>query len=121
MEAFGDILEKKLTYKNDERDMVIMYHKLRTVNTANNKNDYKQYESNLLVYGDDEYTAMARCVGFPLGVATQLVLNNELNYDDCYGVINGAHEKLAVKVLETCKQFGIVFEEKEYASKYAKL
>ena len=77
------VCEKMLNnmgYKENERDMLLMYHKIvtqiQTQTQSNQTNRYKTYHSKLLVFGDCHYTAMARTVGFPVAIATQLLLSS---------------------------------------------
>ncbi|EOR04106.1 Saccharopine dehydrogenase [NADP(+), L-glutamate-forming] [Wallemia ichthyophaga EXF-994] len=69
-------LEKKMQYEQGERDMVMLQHKFGIVWADGRK---ETRTSTLLDYGTPGgYTAMAKLVGVPCGVATQLVLDGTL-------------------------------------------
>ena len=71
-----DILEKKLSLKPEDRDMVVMLHEFEySLNNVVNK-----LSSSLIVKGDNAVdTAMAKTVGLPLGIATKLILEGAVN------------------------------------------
>ncbi|KAI1318392.1 saccharopine dehydrogenase (NADP+, L-glutamate-forming) [Mortierella claussenii] len=70
-------LEEKMMYGKGERDMVMLQHKFE----VELKDGTKQTRtSTILEYGNPEgASAMARLVGMPCGVATQLVLDGVIN------------------------------------------
>lgn len=70
-------LEEKMMYGKGERDMVMLQHKFE----IELKDGTRQTRtSTVLEYGNPEgASAMARLVGMPCGVATQLVLDGVIN------------------------------------------
>ncbi|MGB0178396.1 MAG: saccharopine dehydrogenase C-terminal domain-containing protein, partial [Owenweeksia sp.] len=65
------ILEQKWTLKDDDKDMIVMYHKFGYEQNG----EQKMIESSMVTLGHDrEHTAMARTVGLPVGIATRLIL-----------------------------------------------
>lgn len=68
------VLEHKMSYGKGERDMVLLQHKF----TVELRGQVETRLCTLLAFGDDEYTAMARTVGVPCGLAVQLVLDGKL-------------------------------------------
>ncbi|KAG0367714.1 saccharopine dehydrogenase [Gamsiella multidivaricata] len=70
-------LEDKMMYAKGERDMVMLQHRFE----VELKDGTKQTRtSTILEYGNPEgASAMARLVGMPCGVATQLVLDGVIN------------------------------------------
>lgn len=69
------ILEKKWSLDSNDKDMIVMFHRMFF------EEDGKQKERNsyLVVKGDDStYTAMAKTVGLPLGIATKLILTEAI-------------------------------------------
>ncbi|KAF9430821.1 saccharopine dehydrogenase (NADP+, L-glutamate-forming) [Podila epigama] len=70
-------LEEKMMYAKGERDMVMLQHKFE----IELKDGTRQTRtSTVLEYGNPEgASAMARLVGMPCGVATQLVLDGVIN------------------------------------------
>jgi len=101
--AFCALLEKKLQYKDSERDMVLMNHEVEWETASGER---KTEMSTLVAFGDDKYTAMARTVGFPTAAAADLVLRGK-----CIpkGVRSGANTKELIPVLEEVKRYGIGF------------
>lgn len=70
------ILEKRLALSPDDRDMIIMLHEIEYV-----ENQTKKYmNSHLIAKGrDGVYTAMARTVGLPLGIAALKILDGTIS------------------------------------------
>lgn len=70
-------LEGKMAYQPGERDMVLLQHRFEIENADGSK---ETRTSTLLEYGTPHgYSAMARTVGVPCGIAVQLILDGELN------------------------------------------
>ncbi len=73
--ALQKLLEEKWRLDPDDRDMVVMQHQF--FYTLDNKKH--KLKSSLVVEGQDSvFTAMAKTVGMPLGVAAQLVLEGKI-------------------------------------------
>jgi saccharopine dehydrogenase (NAD+, L-glutamate forming) len=101
------ILEDKWTLKPDDKDMIVMYHKFGyKINGT-----HKQIDSQLVVKGEDQtYTAMAKTVGLPVGIAALKILNGEINTP---GVQLPIQKEVYEPILKELENFGIVFNEKE--------
>lgn len=70
------LLEKKLRMLPEDKDMIIMLHEIE-YEVDNHK---KGIRSCLIVKGEDQlYTAMAKTVGLPLGIAAKLILLDKIN------------------------------------------
>jgi saccharopine dehydrogenase (NADP+, L-glutamate forming) len=70
------ILNKKWKLKADDKDLVVMWH--RFVYAIEGKK--KEIQASLVSIGDDSsYTAMAKTVGLPLGIATKLLLQGKIS------------------------------------------
>jgi len=69
-------LEQKMQYDKDERDMVMLQHRFE----IENKDGSRETRTSTLVdYGDPKgYSAMAKLVGVPCGVAVRQVLNGTI-------------------------------------------
>jgi saccharopine dehydrogenase-like NADP-dependent oxidoreductase len=66
-----NIVEKKLSMKPHDKDMIVMLHEIGY--EVNGRK--KEIRSSLIVKGEDEKrTAMAKTVGLPLGIAAKLIL-----------------------------------------------
>ncbi|KAL8798361.1 MAG: hypothetical protein Q9182_006725 [Xanthomendoza sp. 2 TL-2023] len=69
-------LEKKMAYEDEERDLVFLQHKFE-IEHADGKHETRT--STLCEYGDPKgYSAMAKLVGIPCGVAVIQVLEGKL-------------------------------------------
>ncbi|KAI9293025.1 saccharopine dehydrogenase [Neoconidiobolus thromboides FSU 785] len=76
LDTLCNTLEEKMTYKDGERDMIILQHRFDFVTKEGKK---ETLTSTLLEYGEPNgYSAMARTVGVPCGIATQLILDGIL-------------------------------------------
>jgi len=102
------ILEKKWAMKPEDKDMIVMWHKIGFV-----KNGQKYVtESSMVVKGDDEHhTAMAKTVGLPLAIATRMILNGKVNER---GVLRPISKDIYKPVLDELDKNGISFNEKTY-------
>ncbi len=100
------ILMEKWTLEEDDKDMIVMYHKFGY--ELNGKK--KQIESNMVVIGDDQtYTAMAKTVGLPVAIATLKILNGEIKSP---GVQLPITKEVYEPILKELQSYGINFKEK---------
>ncbi|KAI9285765.1 saccharopine dehydrogenase [Umbelopsis sp. AD052] len=69
-------LEEKMQYEQGERDLVFLQHRFE----IELKDGTRQVRTSTLVeYGDpNKYTAMAKTVGVPCGIAVQLILDGKI-------------------------------------------
>ena len=68
-------LEKKLSLRPYDKDMIIMHHEIG----YEIKNTRKEITSTLIAKGENNLrTAMAKTVGLPLGIAAKLLLNGQI-------------------------------------------
>jgi saccharopine dehydrogenase-like NADP-dependent oxidoreductase len=102
------ILEKKLSMKPDDKDMIVMWHKIGFI-----KDGLKFVtESSMIVEGDDQdNTAMAKTVGFPLAIATRMILEGKIKER---GVLLPLSKAIYEPVLSELEKNGISFSEKTY-------
>lgn len=101
------LLEKKLVMKPDDKDMIVMLHELEYELNGQKK----ELKSSLIVKGKDQlHTAMSQTVGFPLGIAAKLIMQNKLK-------LTGLHipviKEIYEPVLDELAQYGIKFNEHE--------
>ena len=90
-----------------DKDMIIMYHKFGY--ELNGKKH--QIDATMVCTGDDQtYTAMAKTVGLPVGIATLAILNNKIQ---SYGVQIPTNKELYGPILSELEDFGVIFNEKE--------
>ncbi len=107
----AQILEKILmdswTLEPQDKDMIVMYHKFGY--ERNGKQH--QIDASMVCIGEDQtYTAMAKTVGLPVGMAALQILNNKIKN---YGVQLPIKPEIYNPILEELETFGIVFNEKE--------
>jgi saccharopine dehydrogenase-like NADP-dependent oxidoreductase len=109
----AQILEKILSdvwsLSADDKDMIVMLHKFGYELNG----EKKQIESSMLVKGDDQtYTAMAKTVGLPVGIAAVKILLGEI---DKPGVQIPLSKEIYKPILSELEDHGIHFKEVEVA------
>lgn len=102
------ILEQKWSMKPNDKDMIVMWHKIGFV-----KEGQKFItESSMVVKGDDQHhTAMAKTVGLPLAIATRMILEENITNR---GVLLPLAKSIYQPVLSELEKNGISFNEKTY-------
>ena len=99
------IVETKLVMKSTDKDMIVMLHEISYQILEKETN----IESSLIVIGENNlYTAMAKTVGLPLGIAAKLILNSTIQ-------LTGLHiptvKEIYDPVLKELANYGIAFNE----------
>lgn len=101
------ILMDSWTLKEDDKDMIVMYHKFG-YEKEGKKN---QIESSMVVVGEDQtYTAMAKTVGLPVAMASLQILNGRISTP---GVQLPLNREVYDDILKELETHGIRFVEKE--------
>jgi len=101
------ILREKWTLDPNDKDMIVMYHKVGYELNG----EHKMIESSMVSIGKDaEETAMARTVGLPVAMATKLILTGEINTP---GVHIPISKEIYEPMLRELATHGIIFNEKE--------
>lgn len=101
------ILEEKWSLDPEDKDMIVMYHKLG----YELKGEKKMIESSMVSIGrDQEETAMARTVGLPLAIAARNILNGNIHTP---GVQIPISKEIYLPMLQELATNGIVFRERE--------
>ncbi|SDW49461.1 Saccharopine dehydrogenase, NADP-dependent [Lutibacter oricola] len=100
------ILQDKWTLNKNDKDMIVMQHLF-----GFEKNGKKQQiESSMVCIGDDQtYTAMAKTVGLPVGIAALKILNGEISSP---GVQIPTNKNVYNPILKELEENGIIFKEK---------
>ncbi|HWB94433.1 MAG TPA: saccharopine dehydrogenase C-terminal domain-containing protein [Puia sp.] len=103
------LLETRLAMKPQDKDMIVMIHEIGY--TLEDRS--RQARSTLRIQGEDSlYTAMARTVGLPLGIAAVLVLDGRIP-------LTGLHIPIVPEiydpVMEELEKQGIRFEHSDKA------
>jgi len=98
-------LETTLKMQQDDRDMIIMLHEI----DYEKNNRLYSTKSCMIVKGDDALnTAMAKTVGLPVGIATELILEKKINLTGLkIPVTRDIYEPVLIKL----KEKEIKFEE----------
>src|SRR5688572_3283143 len=95
------ILNKKWKLKPDDKDFVVMWH--RFIYEIEGKK--KEIQASLVSVGEDStYTAMAKTVGLPLGIAAKLLLQGKIN---SRGVVIPVIKELYDPILKELEESGI--------------
>lgn len=75
LDALCVVLQKKLAYGPNERDMVLLQHKLHVTRSNGKKEILKSSMFDYGIPGGD--SAMSRTVGLPVGIAASLMLQGK--------------------------------------------
>ncbi len=101
------ILEEQWTLNEDEKDMIVMYHKFGFELNG----EKKQIDANMVVIGEDRmYTAMAKTVGLPVAIATLAILNGQIKTP---GVQIPIRQEVYEPILDELASHNVVFQEYE--------
>jgi len=101
------ILEDSWTLADEDKDMIVMYHKFGYLLEGKRK----QIDANMVVLGENRsHTAMARTVGLPVAIATMLILNGKIKKP---GVQIPIRREVYEPILKELKTYGIEFREHE--------
>ena len=104
-QALQKILMDKWTLDENDKDMIVMYHKFGY--ELNGKR--KQIDSNMVIIGEDTVeTAMAKTVGLPVAIAALKILNGEITTP---GVQIPIAKEVYEPILKELEDYGIVFKE----------
>ncbi|MFT4698255.1 MAG: saccharopine dehydrogenase-like NADP-dependent oxidoreductase [Flavobacteriaceae bacterium] len=106
-QALQKILMEKWTLDEEDKDMIVMYHKFGYELDGKNH----QIDSSMVIKGDDQtYTAMAKTVGLPVAIASLKILNKEIT---TYGVQLPILKNIYDPILKELEDYGVNFVEKE--------
>jgi len=98
------LLVKKWNFEVKDKDMIVMQHDFE----YQKNNRLLNKKSTLVVYGDENFSAMSKTVGLPLAIATKLILENKINY---YGVKIPDISMIYEPILKELKDYNINFNE----------
>lgn len=99
------ILEDKWTLEENDKDMIVMWHKF----TYWLNNEFKEIHSSLVYIGADQtYTAMSDTVGLPVAICAKMILNGTITmtgvqlpiYREIYDPVMNELETLGMKYVE---------------------
>ncbi|NHF58678.1 saccharopine dehydrogenase [Flavobacteriaceae bacterium TP-CH-4] len=101
------ILEDSWTLAQDDKDMIVMYHKFGYELHSKKR----QIDANMVVIGETHtHTAMAKTVGLPVAIATLLILNKKITTP---GVQIPITREVYEPILAELQKYGVVFKEFE--------
>ena len=104
-QALQKILMDKWTLDEDDKDMIVMYHKFGYELNG----ERKQIDSNMVILGEDRIeTAMAKTVGLPVAIAALKILNGEITTP---GVQIPIAKEVYEPILKELEDYGIIFKE----------
>lgn len=102
------ILEKKWSLEPTDKDMIVMWHKF----TYDEGSTRHVINSSMVVKGEDQtITAMAKTVGYPLGIAVKLMMQGKISTK---GVIRPVTPNIYLPILQELETMGITFAESVY-------
>jgi len=102
------ILEQKWSLAPDDKDMIVMWHKLGWETASGEK---KMMTSSMVVKGDDQtYTSMSKTVGLPTAIAAKMILEGKIFEP---GIHRPIHKSIYEPILTELEDYGISFSEKE--------
>jgi len=101
------ILEDNWTLGDDDKDMIVMYHKFGYELDGKKL----QIDANMVVTGENRtHTAMAKTVGLPVAIATLAILNGKISTP---GVQIPITKEVYEPILKELQDYGIRFREYE--------
>ena len=104
-QALQKILMDQWTLKENDKDMIVMYHKFGYELDGVKK----QIDSNMVLIGEDQtHTAMAKTVGLPVAMAALRILNKEITTP---GVQIPITKEVYEPILKELEEYGITFKE----------
>ncbi|MEX1240376.1 MAG: saccharopine dehydrogenase C-terminal domain-containing protein [Cyclobacteriaceae bacterium] len=101
------ILNKKWALEEGDKDQIVMWHRFRYVMQG----EQKEIQASLVATGSDAvYTAMAKTVGLPLGIATKLIASDQIGRR---GVMIPTTPEFYLPILKELTTLGITLNEWE--------
>ena len=101
------ILLQKWVLDQDDKDMIVMQHRF----IASKEGQEKEILSSMVIEGKDQvHTAMSMTVGYPVAIATKLILTGKIT---AKGVKIPIEKAIYKPVLEELEEMGIQFIEEE--------
>lgn len=105
LDALTHLLEDRLSYKEGERDMIVMQHKFKAVYDDRTELLFSTMVDYGIPGGD---SSMARTVALPAAIGVDLLLKGEINFT---GVLAPFEKEIYEPVLEKLEELGVRFVE----------
>ncbi|EFA79152.1 aminoadipic semialdehyde synthase [Heterostelium album PN500] len=103
IDGFCELLKGKLEFSPSERDLIILHH-IFGIEWPGGKHETKT--STLVYYGDKDISAMAYCIGLPVAMAAELLVEGSLKER---GVVLPITEEYYKPILKSLRNEGIQF------------
>ena len=101
------ILERKWSLKEEDKDMIVMWHKFVYILHG----EHKEINSHMVAIGEDQtYTAMSNTVGLPAAICAKMILNGTIQSK---GVQLPIVKEIYTPILKELEEYNIRFIEKE--------
>ncbi len=109
LDALGEIMQEKLSYRPGERDMVVLFHKFHAWFEADGH--FERLTSSLVDFGE-RYgdSSMSRTVSLPAAIAARLILEGKVPQR---GVLRPVHREIYNPVLDELASLNIVCSEEK--------
>lgn len=108
-QALTELIGRKLELTPENRDMVVLLHKMRVTYPDQERPDEKHTAT--MIYNGERggYTAMAKSVGMPAGILAKLLLTDKMPLTGCHIPM---HPAIYEPVLKELAEDGLKFEER---------
>jgi alpha-aminoadipic semialdehyde synthase len=107
IDLFTMVLAHKLKYEPEERDLVILSHEI-IAHSVEKPGVDEIYTSSLVTFGTPTASAMSRCVGLPVAVASLQILDGKVSVR---GVQGPTDATVYAPVLEGLDELGLRMKE----------
>ncbi|MBT1702806.1 saccharopine dehydrogenase C-terminal domain-containing protein [Chryseosolibacter indicus] len=106
-EILEHILNKKWKLQPDDKDQIVMWHRF----VYDDGGEEREIQASLVATGSDSvFTAMAKTVGLPLGIAARLILENRIQ---SRGVVIPTSPEFYIPILEELRAYDIALKEEQ--------
>ncbi|WPP48189.1 saccharopine dehydrogenase C-terminal domain-containing protein [Catalinimonas niigatensis] len=106
-QVMQQLLESRWQARQEDKDMIVMQHQIE----YQIKDEHKKITSSLVSTGEiANLSGMAKTVGYPLGIAAKLILQDKIKER---GLMIPIHQEIYAPVLEELKKMNIKFIDKE--------
>jgi len=112
IDCLCEVMQEKMKYQPHEKDMIVLHH-IFGIEWPDGKLENRT--STLIVRGDALASAMARTVGFPVAIASELLMQGSVS---SRGVIGPISKDIYVPLLKTLANEGIQFIHNSYPVDY---
>jgi saccharopine dehydrogenase (NADP+, L-glutamate forming) len=108
-EVLEHILKKKWTLRDEDKDMIVMWHKFDYVDGVSGK--IRELHSHMVMVGVDQVrTGMAKTVGLPIAIAAEMLLEDKITLR---GVHIPIQPEIYEPILDGLKELGVEFFERQ--------